>query len=321
MANGKQNEIKPSADYTNFLIKLFRRIPNNSALIIENVFSGSRPRVINRPGSGENRGFAFLLPWQKSKLISLAVRNVDYEKQKFDDENGQELNVDLAVSIKITDPIKYMYNHKNPEYDLQQKISELMRIIVNNTNYESLKGSSFHLDRIKDPRKSANIALYDGKYYYKDRFIVKNGSKCYERADYDIALYNLKLTLDKFEKDYGIRVISLVNKEVQQSAEMQKADDQIRKARLEKDVAQINAEKAKIEAEGRAIANKIELQSIYESLKKTGMSEDNIRIVMTSVLYSKANNTDAKTSSSAVAGAVAGATASSTNNFQYNKRK
>ena len=91
--------------YNTYITKIYRTIPKNCSLIIRNKFNGERVRV-------KKGGFALIAPWCESKLVSLAIRNIDYPEEHFDDARGQQIVVDIALSVRVVDPIKYEYAHQ-----------------------------------------------------------------------------------------------------------------------------------------------------------------------------------------------------------------
>lgn len=268
------------AEYNVYVTRLFRIIPKNCVIITKNRFNGSKVSVIEP----KKRGFHFFLPWTKSKLVSLAVRNFDYPETHFEDSQGIEVVVDLVVTVRISDPIKYEYNNTNVEGELKQLIESQTRILISKCPFEKLKSSSFNVSNYRMNR-------YTGACYRSNSFDSVTGEKSWEpidllteeNADFIKAMCEFGEILSDFSSRYGLEVVDLYNKKVQQTREMQEEYDKKVKAQKE-------AERIVIEAEGRKEAakrdaaavqalNEAEIDKIAkmaEKLKDAGMSEDGI---------------------------------------------
>lgn len=206
-----------------FYTKIYRVIPKNCVLIIRSKFSGSK--VECRP-----EGHAWVAPWKEAKLISVAEKTIDYPKIEFDDSEGQSVFVDYAITVKIIDSIKYEYAHQDPEQALKILLTSLIRVLMRKSSWEEMAGHQFELNR---GGINTDIPV----------------------PEFDDELKYIRKRLDIFKNEYGLAVVSLVSKDIQQSPEMQKAYDE--KKRKDKEgealVAQAkrNKEKAEIDAEIR----------------------------------------------------------------------
>lgn len=321
MASKGNGKINPFRVY---ITKLYRTIPQNCVLIVRNKFNGQRVRV-------KRGGFALVSPWCESKLVSLAVWNIDFEKLQFDERDNLQITVDLALSVRISDPIKFEYAHQNVIQELKVKLYSMMRVLVRMASYNELSKRHFELPRSGDPRMNPNIVYAGGTYYYRDSaYKNANGEwKATAVDEFDMELFRIRQELDAFSAQYGLEIVSLSNKEVQQSKDIQEADDRIRKAEKEGQAREMEAEYARKVAEKKAEAMKIEQDaynsqyiSLMESLKNAGYSqEDAIRIAQTLMITNGKNNNVAGATAQTMAGVAAGQVAANEINNNNNKQK
>lgn len=305
--------------YEVYTTKLYRTIPKNSVLIVRNKFNGKDVEV-------KEGGFAIIAPWKESKFVSLAVRNFDYPQQKFEDSLGQDVLIDLSVSVKIVDPIKYEYNNENIEQELEQLISSSVRILINKSQYEQLKSKRFNVSEY----------MYKGNKYYKNVHTDINGNSLGIvipfPTDFEKELCEMRNKLDEFADKYGLAVVDLYNKEVQQTEDIQtafnkkilaekEAEAKLIEKKAEQERAKIDAEIKTINAKAEAEANKLKYEAILKVLKDSNMTpEDQARFLQT-FMYSNTNSQNiAGSTAAAVAGATAGFTSVMTEN-QTKKRK
>lgn len=242
--NNKKNNITREEEYQIYISKIYRVIPKNHALIVRNKFIGNRVDV-------KTGGFALISPFHESKLVSLAVRNFDYSKQVFEDKEGQDIIIDLAITVKIVDPVKYEYLNEDTEKELRQLLESIMRALIKKYSYEELRGQRFSL-----PDSSMNASALTG--------IQKD-------------LYDIRIELDSFANKYGLAVENLYNKSIQQTEKLQEAynkriiaekeaeAEEIKKlAELKR--AKIAAEILDIEATAKAEAKTKEYKAKYGAL-------------------------------------------------------
>lgn len=109
-------------DFSQYRIRIFKAVPPNMALICQNIFTG-RPFV-------KNSGLVILMPWVKSKMVSLARNTIDYPKEKYRTSDGIEVTVDLALVFSISDPVKYEFNNNDPMQELKTKTQDMLRQYV-----------------------------------------------------------------------------------------------------------------------------------------------------------------------------------------------
>lgn len=300
-------------EYSTYITKLYRTIPKNSALIIRSKYNGKDVQV-------KTGGFALVAPWKESKLVSLAVKNFDYNKQKIEDHDGMDVIIDLAISVKVVDPIKYEYYHSNIDEELKQLITSSMRILINKNVYSNLKSKRF------------NISNYTciGNKYYKNIHRNANGGNTgnlitlanYDSEleyEFDKELCEFSKRLDNFANRYGLKVVDLYNKEVQQTDEMQEAynkkiiaEKEATAKMIEKDAelkrAEVDAKIIKIKAEAQAEADRVRYEAILQVLKDSNMSPEEQAKFLQAFMYSGGKDNVAGAAAAAVAGATAGIT-------------
>ena len=322
MANNTSKQEKDPFKY--FITKVYRTIPKNCALLIRNKFNGERVRV-------KTGGFALIAPWCESKLVSLAVKNIDYEELQFDEKEGQQIKVDLALSVRVVDPIKYEYAHQNIEQELKIRVYSMMRVLVRQATFEELSNRHFELPKSSNPAMNPNYIVAGGATYYKNsaRKDADGDWTGDEISSFDQELLEIRRELDEFAEEYGLEVVSLRNKEVQQSEELQKAyDEQVRRrremqAKLEE--AQIENQKVDIEvkmAKKRQDAYTDQFISMYERAKESGMSDTDImKLLQTYIVANGQGNNIAGATASTMAGVAAGQVAANEINKNNNKQK
>lgn len=119
---GNDNFQEEDFDYEEFTTSLFRVVPENHCLLCVNKLTG-RPFV-------KEQGFHTLMPWIESKLVSKANTPVDYPKDTYKTSNGLELEIDVAITISIVDPIKYEYNSTDPLEELGIITRDILRVFI-----------------------------------------------------------------------------------------------------------------------------------------------------------------------------------------------
>lgn len=181
--------------YEVYITRIFRVIPKNSVLITRNKFNGKSVSIVGG-------GFAFLSPFRESKLVSLAIRNFDYPKQNFEDSNGQDITVDLAVTVKIVDPIKYEYENTDVEAELKQLLESIMRSLIKKHTYEDLSKNRFELPAYNE-NSTPSMILHP--------------------VNIDEEMINARVILDEFAERNGLAIMNLYNKSIEQDPRIQEA--------------------------------------------------------------------------------------------------
>ena len=322
--NGTTNNNMNGDLFKVYITKLYRTIPKNCALITRNKFNGQRVKV-------KSGGFALVAPWCESKLVSLAIWNIDYEEMKFDESQGQQITVDLALSVRIVDPIKYEYAHQNIDQELKTKIYSMMRVLIKKSTFEDLSQKNFELPKNSDPAMNPNYVCANGTYYYKNgAHIEADGDWVATPVDeFELGLLEMRRELDNFAEDYGLEIVSLRNKQVQQSDEMQKAYDERARRRQE---MQAKLEEAKIENE--KVDTEVEITkkrqnaftdqffSMYRRAKDEGMSEQEImELLHTYIVANGKGSNIAGATAQTMAGVAAGQVAANEINNNNNNRQ
>lgn len=234
--------------YEIYTTKIYAVIPKNSVLIDRSKFNGKNVKV-------KGEGFALLSPFHESKLVSLAIRNFDYPKQMFEDINGQDVIVDLAVTVKVIDAIKFEYVNTSVEAELKQLLESIMRSLIKKHTYEDLTTNRFELPE------------------YNERFTP---SSIPNPSNIDEELINARVRLDDFAARNGLAIVNLYNKSIQQTVAVQEAynkkviaEREAQALKIQKEAelerAKIDAEivKTKADAEAKLVAMR------YRALKNT----------------------------------------------------
>ena len=301
--------------------KRFWNIPKNSVLVVTNKYSGKNVEV---RGNGEG-GWTVIAPWKSGKLVSLAVRNFDYPKETFEDSFGQDVIVDLAITVKIVDPIKYQYNNENPEKELSQLISSCMRVLISQSTYDYLKKNNFSIPNDKEYQINNNFVwmctgINDADGQPMGHQVVDS---------FELELINIRERLNKFAQKYGLAIEDFYCKSVDQTKDIQEtynkkikaekeAEELLIKKESEKKQALIDAEIKKVNAEAAAHAEKVKLKALLEVMNDTNIPKEDQMMFLQTYMYAKAENNVSGVTAAAVAGATLGAT---TDSFQKTNKK
>lgn len=217
-------------EYSTYIVKWFRAVPQNAKLICRNRFTGKV--------TVKNSGFRFLMPWVKSKLISTADRTIDYPKEKYKSIDGIELDIDVAVVISITDPVKYELNNIDPTKELGVMTRDILRVYTAKKREDQLVGVRHTLN---DLDANSAYAAFEQKYGIK----VKN-------------IYFKSIEIPQSLKDD-------YEKNLAQQRENERAKAELN-ARRER--AQIEAEIVKIEKKADTDAIKTRIQTYIDVIDK-----------------------------------------------------
>lgn len=135
--NENEHVGEPIDYFKEYKIKIFRAVPPNVALICKNIFTG-KPFV-------KNSGLAILAPWVESKYVSLAQNTRDYPKIKYKTLDGIEVNVDIAITFAIVDPIKYEFNNNDIFQQLGIITQDMLREFIASKNIDELIGGKHNM--------------------------------------------------------------------------------------------------------------------------------------------------------------------------------
>ena len=135
--NENEHVGEPIDYFKEYKIKIFRAVPPNVALICKNIFTG-KPFV-------KNSGLAILAAWVDSKYVSLAQNTRDYPKIKYKTLDGIEVNVDIAITFAIVDPIKYEFNNNDIFQQLGIITQDMLREFIASKNVDELIGGKHNM--------------------------------------------------------------------------------------------------------------------------------------------------------------------------------
>ena len=111
-------------DYKEYKVGLFRSVPANCYLVSVNRITGN---VVNLGG----QGLKITMPWiTKTILVPNIDRTIDYPKADYLTRDHITASVDIALSVKITDPVKYMIKGKFQLEQLSQLTQSLLRVYI-----------------------------------------------------------------------------------------------------------------------------------------------------------------------------------------------
>ncbi len=247
-------------DYKKYMIRVFKTVPMNSALVCENVFTGKAKSF----GSG----FKIIAPWNRSKLMYVGDTQIDYPTHKYLSHDGIQMAVDYTLNLRIINPVKFEFNNQDALLALNQLTEDLMRVFVANHDCDNLFGKSFSIIEI-DP----------GKRY--ERFAKKYGLLCFD------ILFKCDIP-QSLKDDYEKRVAQQRANE----SELLAAQNRLDVARLDAQIKDVTAEAEasaveKVgEAKARVYASKIQL--LFESLRDYGLREVDLETVR-SILLTDSN--------------------------------
>jgi regulator of protease activity HflC (stomatin/prohibitin superfamily) len=210
------DELKSLTESYNY--KFFWKIPQNFVLMYRVRFDAKNIKIATEGGK-------FLLPWHEGILIDISAKTLDYNKQLVEDKNGQNLTIDLAITVGFNDGdvdgiIKYKsLSEGQAEKELKILVESLMRTFVRKFSYEDLSTKNFQLPERYNYNKYADVAMtQEGRYYHKN-------INTYLTTDelIDMELNNIRKRLDEFSADYGLRIKRLYNKSIDQDQKIQEA--------------------------------------------------------------------------------------------------
>lgn len=164
-------------DFSQYKIRMFKAVPPNMALICQNIFTG-RPFV-------KTSGLVILMPWVKSKMVSLADNTIDYPKEKYKTVDGIELTIDLAITFSISDPIKYEFNNNDPMQELKIKTQDMLRQYVALRTVDEMTNGRHTLNDFDSNRDYASFAVNNGleikNVYFKNVELPQSMKDDYEK--------------------------------------------------------------------------------------------------------------------------------------------
>lgn len=307
--------------------KFFRRIEKDYVLVTRNIFNGKRVNI-------KEGGFAFLFPWTETKAVSIREKDIDYKPDVFEDVKGMDLLLDNVITVKITDPLKYEYEHTDIEGRLKNLLNSRLRAMLKKYPYEFLALKGFTLPAadsvitqngaIYMDVKNVNGTLtgkpvYDMEPYYP---VTGKYDKSQLQACFVSDLARLRAELNEFEQKYGLSLVNFECKKIMPSEEVRKQQEALKLSEENIKIAENDAKAEKIKAEATATAETIRFEKIIKLLKESGMSPEEQGRFMYAYMYSNGGNQDvAKATAAAVSGATAGMVAGQIQNSEKNKSR
>ena len=307
--------------------KFFRRIEKDYVLVTRNIFNGKRVNI-------KEGGFAFLFPWTETKAVSIKEKDIDYKPDVFEDVKGMDLLLDNVITVKITDPLKYEYEHTDIEGRLKNLLNSRLRAMLKKYPYEFLALKGFTLPAadsvitqngaIYMDVKNVNGTLtgkpvYDMEPYYP---VTGKYDKSQLQACFVSDLARLRAELNEFEQKYGLSLVNFECKKIMPSEEVRKQQEALKLSEENIKIAENDAKAEKIKAEATATAETIRFEKIIKLLKESGMSPEEQGRFMYAYMYSNGGNQDvAKATAAAVSGATAGMVAGQIQNSEKNKSR
>lgn len=147
-------DMDDKSGYTKYSVSLFKTVPKNTVLVCKNKFTGS----VTKKGTG----LRFNLPWVASKFVSTATKTIDYPKEVYKTQDGIEVTIDLALTVKVVYPVVYETGSQNPLQELGILAKDLMRTYVASMNAEDLYKTTFNLTAIDKKDRFKNLAKSTG---------------------------------------------------------------------------------------------------------------------------------------------------------------
>lgn len=252
-------DVEDKENYTDYKIKIFRAVPENAVVVKYTSFTKKELKVVNKSG------LLFFFPWEKSKLVSKAAKNIDYPPATYRTSDGIMVTIDFALTIKIVNAKKFEQENLNP----LQELGVVTRSIIN----EFVKG------------------LTETELMQKKQYDLK-----------DIDKFNL---FDEFAKNYGIMVTNIYFKSIElpksliddyEKGVMQEKENKRRIAEAEanKKVASLEAESIQItssaKANARAQLQNVPLEQLLALLQNSGMTQEQINSFINGYLFANSPN-------------------------------
>lgn len=151
------------SDYTEYKTSFYRSVPENCYLVTVNNFTG---KVVNRGG----RGFKITIPvLTKSILVPNIDRVVDYPRANYLTLDHITAGIDMAVTLKIVDPVKYINEGRYQLDQLSVLVQNLLRVYVQSLDFGSLSRGACDINKF-DP--NFQLMRFEDSYGIKVRNIL-----------------------------------------------------------------------------------------------------------------------------------------------------
>lgn len=245
-----ENISEDLSDYTVYKAGMFRSVPANCYLVSVNVFTGN---VVNLGG----QGLKFTIPvLTKTILVPNIDRTIDYPKADYLTSDHITAGVDIALSVRIVDPVKYVNKGKHQLEQLNHLTQSLLRVYIQRFKFESLSSGVCKLNEF-DPNN--DFRTFEDEYGIKiNRVILKE----------------IKLPAD-LQKQYD-DVIEANKKKERQRIELEIKKEE---ARAKKEIALIEAE-----------MYLMKFKELVTYLKEQGLLNDEITEVIKMQMMSENQN-------------------------------
>lgn len=198
-------------------------------------------------------GAHVIAPWNRSIYVSITTESIDYTKREFEVKDQFNVIVDYAIEVRVSDPAKYVFatRDNNAKVMLEKRLDKIMYRLSRTSYYNELATIKLNINDIKDPMMN-----------------------------------EIKKELDEFSNLYGLEVVALNIKSVDQTKEMSEKFQETQKRKIDNQ-NKIEAAQAEFEAEKKkveAIAYKMKI------LKEQGLSKEEIlKIVQTQIMIESGN--------------------------------
>lgn len=242
-------DVNNKEEYQNYKVRIFTSVPENTVLLCKNKITGRYYTL----GSG----FKIVAPWVETKFVSLATKPIDYPKEVYKTSDGIEVTVDLAISVKITDAVKFERDSQAPLTELGVVAKDLMRIYI-----AQKEADEIYTTRVTKSNLDPENRLAE--------FEEKTGLKVEK-----IYLKNIELPrsiVDDYEK----------KKEAEKKRDIAKIEAEEQEIR-----ANANAKVTRIEGEAHAAVKAKEIDYIVETLIAKGLTKNQIIDYMAKTIFAK----------------------------------
>lgn len=252
-------------NYIKYKVGMIRTVPENCCLVRVNRFTG---KMTNKGG----RGLKFMLPFiSKSILVPTIDRSIDYKKIEYLTHDNIMANVDMALNLKIVDPVKYMMEGRHQLNQLSILTQSLLRVYIQHRNFDNISSGVCSLTEF-DPRKE--YETFEKNYGIKiNRVLLK------------------EVKLPKhLEKLYNDKVEEQKKKEAQREKLDAMKEEAEREAEIIKIKADAEAEKIKKIEQAKAEAYFNKMKEFVTYLQKNGIPADSIADLLKTQLVSENKN-------------------------------
>lgn len=256
-------------DYTEYKVGFYRTVPANCALVRKNRITGKIYLVSSMDRNGDiiGGGFKLMPPFiTKSIFVPIIDRTIDYPRADYETADGIKANIDIALKVKISDPVSYLTEGKHQLNQLNILTQNLLREFIKHKEYDALTSGRIDINEFDPVIAGQNGGIAQSAY-------------------------------QDFEKRYGIRIESVQLKRIKLPEKLQRLYDdkkeeekkreaQLVKLEAEKERAKAEAEIIRIKADAEAEKNKKLMAARIEGLKQSGVTEERISQELSTIIAS-----------------------------------